>query len=1070
MGVKTGIFIVICLLFLIGTTTALIPDASTVTLSNSWVVANGVDWTTITVTALNESAPVPNAIVQFSVDNPIYGSFSPLTNTTNSIGEAQSTFRVNITSGAVNITVRITADGHSVFRNVTVNIDHDTPYYPYFNHPLSGTVGMEVPFNISVTDYWGNRIDNRRGDHVISLHVHGPAPDDCNFVGSGQDISRALDPNGNLSVKVKLTSKIGPNTILMDTIGSIPDKLEWIDADNTGIPFSMDQGFSPSGSPPAIPADGESYFTIVYTLYDKYGNPTNGQSVWVNTSIPGEESQFQSNNLGQVTVQYGPRSSIGVIQITVTSVVNNTVTLSQTVEFTHTGAKIIKLTANPDSMASNDVPPSTAVSNIIATVADQSGNAVPGESVNFTLDSITYDGIYNVTAEPILLSSSDITDGYGQAVVQFKPGAFTTLGNSGFNASATGRCNVIATWNGTQKIVPVTWKNYPYLSISTSVSPLTVGINQTIDITIGFKGDGWAMQATPIDVDLIIDRSSSMISPDPTRISSAKTAAKKFVGIMSKGDNGVGLISFAIGTTLNKPLTLNDFNGVNSSIDSLNTNEAGTDMRMGLYRAVNDINDKGRAGSIKAVILMTDGDFNFNGSILGHGTGWPSDNPDGNSVLFPSTNLVVPNDYRYIPGLGGTLTPYSSCSAYSSTVCDVCAPGYTAGTGGNIGKCCRSGTCYTPQQRSSSCSERHCDTLVTRYKCTDGETTTQNMSIYAHTHGVRLYAIGFAGTINPVVETALTAMTENTGGYYQYAPDAAALNALYEQIADELTDTAGVNVTSTIDFQNINVTGATIPGNQVYDYVYHPTYSTKINWQNGTTTVPAIDQSSDWAADNKLDFTIGTIKVGQQWNATFRLKVKQSGIFDVFGDNSIVTFNEGVESLIIPQTFITVIPQLNITEIKAKKIALDNLIITEPGEITTFLPVMWNTSYTGNKTITEKVYYSIDNGQWVQFTVLTHNYPYAPDIIAATEYVDNAQLDTRNLPPGGYKIKVYATSPDTADATVETDYKAVGGRGRVFIKLEAPPFEYFGQQKGSNLTLQYTIKKVQFPFRIFVSM
>ena len=141
-----------------------------------------------------------------------------------------------------------------------MNIDHDIPYFSYFTHPLSGTVATEVPFNVSITDYWGNRIDNRRGDHTISLHVHGPAPDDCNFVGNGHDISRSLDPNGNLSVNVKLTTKIGPNNILMDTFGSIPDKLEWIVADNTGIPFVMNQVFSPSGSPPTLPADGVQVF------------------------------------------------------------------------------------------------------------------------------------------------------------------------------------------------------------------------------------------------------------------------------------------------------------------------------------------------------------------------------------------------------------------------------------------------------------------------------------------------------------------------------------------------------------------------------------------------------------------------------------------------------------------------------------------------------------------------------------------------------------------------------------------------------------------------------------------
>ncbi|MFY9801298.1 MAG: hypothetical protein WAK10_08630, partial [Methanoregula sp.] len=178
-----------------------------------------------------------------------------------------------------------------------------------------------------------------------------------------------------------------------------------------------------------------------------------------------------------------------------------------------------------------------------------------------------------------------------------------------------------------------------------------------------------------------------------------------------------------------------------------------------------------------------------------------------------------------------------------------------------------------------------------------------------------------------------------------------------------------------------------------------------------------------------------------KWNATFRLKVKQGGLIDVFGNHSTVSFNGGTEIMNLPQTFITVIPQLNVTEITAKTIALDSLIITNPGEITTLLPVRWNTTYTGNKTITEQVYYSIDNGPWVQFKILTHNYPHAPDVISATEYVDCADLDVTKLPPGGYKIKVVATSSDAPDAMAATDYKTVGGRGKVFIKLEAPPFD-----------------------------
>ena len=58
-------------------------------------------------------------------------------------------------------------------------------------------MGETVSFNITFTDYYGNPIDqliNPGQQHTINLHVHGPTPDDCNFVGYGHDITGpALD-------------------------------------------------------------------------------------------------------------------------------------------------------------------------------------------------------------------------------------------------------------------------------------------------------------------------------------------------------------------------------------------------------------------------------------------------------------------------------------------------------------------------------------------------------------------------------------------------------------------------------------------------------------------------------------------------------------------------------------------------------------------------------------------------------------------------------------------------------------------------------------------------------------
>jgi hypothetical protein len=981
MRANAGILLIIGLMFLAGTVSAVgIPDTLIVTTDKPWIIANNVDQSTITVKVTNTTSPdngdVQGVTVNLEVD-PLYGTLSPIQVTTNLSGMASSTFKVNTKSGAAQINATITAQALS--DSTIQDIDHNSAYFADFTHPMNGTVASEVPFNISLTDQYRNPVDNRRGNHIVNLHVHGPFPDDCGFAEAGyaHDISPILDANGNTTVNVKLTSKIGDNNIAMDAYESIPNQLAWISAEAIGKPFSMTQVYSPSGSPPTLPADGVKYFTIIYNLYDEYGNPTNKQFIWVNTSVFGEEQkQYLSNNMGQVTLQYGPRSSIGEIDIVATSVGNNSVNCSQRVKFKNTAAEIISLTANPDTMPSLDVNPSFT-SNVIATIADQSGNAVAGETVDFAIEDISYNP-YILTANPLLLTTSAITDEYGQALVQFRPGSFTTIGNPGYNATATGQCRVNATWKNTNKTVTATWKNYPYLSVSTKVTPLTVEINKTIDVTIEFRGDGWALQPSPIDVVLVIDRSGSMEycvgsnsnCPSPNRrLDFAKIAAKTFVTQMDQSRDQIGVVSYAgytsgTGTRTDIPLSHSQV-GVNNAIDSLNATGA-TETREALKRSIDLLNASPNSdpNAKQAIILMTDGDYNWKGNPLGRGTA------RGSSYSF-STNSLEPNNFLYYSGLGCSL---------GATNCQL---------------------------------------------------TEQNMSIYAKNNNIRLYMIGFASTLDPQGVSDMKVMANATGGFYDYAPDATKLNEIYTKIAGDLKDTAGVNTTMTADFDKVNVTGFAMEGDQVYDYVYHPTESTKIRWQDGITNVT--NQSDDWRADSQLDFNIGTIKVGQYWNATFRLKVNQSGLIDVFGKNSTVSFNNNNEILYLPQTFITVVPNLTVTEIMVKTITLDNLTCTETGEIKALIPVMWNTNYTGNKTLTEKVFYRIDDkGPWVQFDIKTH--PYDP---LTMEYVDYAQLDVTKLPPGSYQIMVYATASDTPDATkMLSGPVVVGNRGKTYIKLE----------------------------------
>jgi hypothetical protein len=291
----------------------------------------------------------------------------------------------------------------------------------------------------------------------------------------------------------------------------------------------------------------------------------------------------------------------------------------------------------------------------------------------------------------------------------------------------------------------------------------------------------------------------------------------------------------------------------------------------------------------------------------------------------------------------------------------------------------------------------------------------------AKSKGVTIFVLGYPtegrideGTINGMVSP----------GKYYYVPDPGQMRHYFDVIYGQIRNESGENVGITADFQNINVTGVSIPGGQVYSYVP----STKIGWQDGT--INFTDQTSDWA-DHKLDFNVGTLKLKQQWNTTFKLKVNRTGLIDVFGDYSTVTFNGGAETLHLPQTFISVLPELGPIDVIAKKITLTNLVVTDTGEIKALLPVAWDTTYTGNETLTENVYYQIDKGPWVLFDTKTHAYD-----PLTMNYVDSAQLDVTKLPAGGYGIEVVATASDAPDATIELDNIIVGNQGRTYIKLQ----------------------------------
>jgi len=942
MRVNAGVLIIICLLFLVGTVAAVgIPDTVTVTTNKPWIIANNGDQSTITVKVTNTtttptdySGPIEGVTVNLAVD-PLYGTMSPLTITTNLSGMASSTFKVKTKSGAAQITATITAPALS---NSTIqSIDHDSPYYPYFAHPLNGEVASEIPFNISITDLWGNRIDDRKEValslplHTLSLHVHGPAPYDCNFVGYGHDILPALDPNGNLSVNVKLTSKIGSNYILMDQLGSISDKFEWIVAEATGKPYSMTGSISDGGILPV----GFKPFIIDYFLYDVYGNPLGNSSLWVNSSEvgSGEQTLFTSNSLGQIRLTYGPKATVKTITITATSESNHTLTKVLFAQFTTAEATNMVLAITPQSLASRDIPTSQPAQ-VVGKVTDFFGNPVAGQLVTFHLSDVQTSP-FAATSAPSFNSASVVsiinatTNSDGNAIVSFYPGSFTIQQNDpNYSDKASGSCKVTATWNSySSPPVSLEWKNFPYLSVSANATPQTVLVNDTIDVTIQVKGDGYMMGTRPVSVMLDMDASSSLNSG--SRGPDAKASSKKFVDNLTPSLDQVGLVSYGDddNEVFHSNASYNFFN-VKEAIDNLtlkggvsggNAISVKQSVDEAVYRIMH--NPTLHAQEVRAIILLGDSSYD-NGEL---------------PALVKETWGSDGNDIRVFTIM------------------------FLSSSGG-----CGSGT----------------DSKLIRMKD----------------------------------------LAAQAGGKYYCGSDKNAIDDAYADIAGILRSLAGVNATMDLSFDNVEVNSTPMIGGQVFAYVPE----TKTVWPNSTTTYK--NQSDEWKApDYKLHFYVGTIHVNEIWETHYRLRVNQTGLIKLFDNTSTITFNNGTETIHLPDLYITSGPSYSPLGSNSGTLDVSNLMITKTGSITDFIPLNWNLKYTGIATATEMMWYSYNNGPWVLFSSQTNINP--------GDFTHNAQLDVRKLPPGGYRIKVHVIAPDSIDDEEISAPIAVGSKG-IFIKLE----------------------------------
>ena len=998
---------------------------------NGWLVAGSGIPSRIQVTCTATPASI-NYVEFTSVEKDVYGDVTTGRVTGSPYETTFCASKNKAGMAPIQVHINYTADdtGYDYYQTVHQPIDHNTPM-AIRNITFDSEVTLNEIMDISMVleDAYGNIVtdcyENAAGVTPEAVTFSTTSYAGSGFYdGSGYDADLVCVPvnaEGSVVASFKVGTEAGPKYLLhIVPDAALSDTWLTITALADGEPYEIMVSVDPNtDTPPYVPADGETKFYLTYFLIDKYGNPSANQTVHFNDSVIGDDFTQKTNSDGQIMFTFGPFDSVGTYNIRAEAIENSSVTIDQELRFTNTSPQDMVLTANPQSMPSAEVADGFTAS-LRAKVIDESGNGVPGEEVQFSI--ILPDSWLEAhISDPYLDETIGVTQATattnvdGVAIMKFTPGRFILdPGNGQYNETASESCVVQATWSVVSKNIDLEWKNFPYLRVETAVEPETVEVGDPVEVTIRLIGDGWALYPDPIDVMLCVDRSGSMLKDYPDRMVSLMDALKVFNTEMTDGRDAVGLTSFGrkgtanihnyqyrywVGidntwdyyysyindhypgngkyysnyATIDLPLTLNR-STVNQTVNQL-VPMSGTPMRGGLYYAVKQIIDNGRSDAVQAVILLSDGDYNYYGDPLARGTG---------------STYYDPDDY-------GTLTH-------------------------------------------------------NYYRFTSIPSAEQNMSVYAANHNVTIYSIAFGDGLSSGGISTLRTLAESTGGSYYYAPSGDDLAAIYTEIAGELKTEAGVDTSMDVVFTDIelnNVSRVNDPDDPILEYEYENGVSTLVKSWNTTVSPPGteespnvmgpltLDQRDDWAQNQSLNFPtseIGTIHLGQTWQAAFRLNVSKSGNINIFGEGSSIIFNNGEDSLSLPNTYVTAVDNLNATGINFTGLEVYDLTCSEKEEgsvIENYLTMNWNLNYSGMYTATQDLYYQkVGDGIWTKFCEVCVTEP-------VNELAQTRQLYVADFPPGTYRLRVHGMAIDTPDSIIEAPYDIeIGTSGRNYIRLE----------------------------------
>jgi len=1016
---------------------------STITSSKAWVIAGGFDNSTILVTAIDMNGThISGVPVTFSLDpttNPdstTMGTFvSSTTILTDTNGQASVLFKAKKKSGNATIVASMTYNSVVTTISYIQKIDHDLPFQYVITSPELASVGTETYFNVSYYDQWLNPVDNRNpaDTHMLALQI-GSVANNAKFDNYGiyqSTLNPTLDLGGNLSVKVLLDYVAGQNNIHIGQFSTIPDAYPAIFGIANGVPAYMSETVTPI--PPIQPADNQAGHTvsIIYKLFDKYNNPSYGRNISILTTAGESFNNLTSNEFGQIFFTYGPRSTAGNITITATATENASVLQSQDVSFYSTAPVNMILDADPQTVASIDAN-SLANVTIAAEVMDIEGNPVSGVPVSFSLGSPTYDSyLDNVTALPYLVSTSATTNDNGQAIVHMIPGGFSSDQNViDYNPSATGSVPVTATWNGTQQTLLISWKNYPYLTVRTSVNPTTVAVNDTVTVTIRMTGDGWKLQGKPNDVVILTDLAGGIGGGQLlTQTRAADTAfvsnasSNMYIGLASFGNAPSAYSTNAskrFAAQVNVPSANLSFNPYGSYWDYclVNPNLWATSQRPDTILVPGTPHHTGNWNSQTGYSYFN----SYPDATIDHVL---TSNANKASLISTISNYQSRGGTNYAAGINAALLLFarSPTPNHNRTIIIMGdgIPMVAPISPGSLES-------YWPSDwypRSGLGYEDESDTAIAAAVDSANRAKSQNIQIYAAAFPLN----------SQIDQNTLKSLTSSLANYY-YVPDTAKLTQVLLTIQGQIQPNTSVNTLMDLNFQNVSINNITWTGSPALRYFGHNPESSSITGTDGNTTW--VNQTNDWNTNNQhLHFVIGNISLGQTWQASFELNVTQPGNICMFGNGSSITFNNGEGTQTIPRVCINSVNNLTNMVNTTPTIILTPLVVTKGGTISDYIPFNWNTTYPGTQTAVERAFYTTSYqdpqtcglSPWIQFDQQSGVPPGD-----SSEY---STLDVRGKSSGTYYICVLAQATDALSAKTMTQTGVqVGNGARAYIKLE----------------------------------